>query len=181
MTNEVGNRHGMLEVLSFAGRTYGNLATWLCRCDCGNEKVLIGAVIRKGDSVSCGCKRIAPRYTKETFSKFYTVDEKGCWRWSGSKGKDGYGRLNKSQGKKGTSKGMGAHRLSYEMYNGPITSGLYVCHSCDVPDCVNPDHLWLGTQQDNMDDMHNKGREVTSGLRNRKDNAMHNSAREVGE
>jgi hypothetical protein len=76
-----------------------------------------------------------------------------CWLWTAYVQQNGYGqvRINK--------KAYSAHRVSYMHHNKTeIPEGLCVCHSCDVPACVNPDHLFLGTHQDNMDDRTKKGR-----------------------
>src|SRR3990167_10376201 len=75
-----------------------------------------------------------------------------CWLWIASKFHDGYGQFRHEGSMKL------AHRISYELHYGPIPDELCVCHICDVPSCVNPEHLFLGTQQENMEDKVKKGR-----------------------
>jgi hypothetical protein len=76
----------------------------------------------------------------------------GCWLWEGAVTNDGYGMICRN----GTT--LRVHRLAWEEVNGPIPDGLNVCHTCDVPACCNPAHLFVGTQQDNVSDMRAKGR-----------------------
>mgnify|MGYP001601051816 CR=1 FL=1 len=75
-----------------------------------------------------------------------------CWLWQGDKYKQGYGRI----GQGGHSRKILAHRLSWEIHNGPIPRDICVLHHCDNPPCVNPDHLWLGSIKDNHRDMRAK-------------------------
>lgn len=79
----------------------------------------------------------------------------GCWLWVGSVGKLGYGIVDVN------GKHANAHRISWELHRGPIPAGLCVLHQCDVPGCVNPDHLFLGSLRDNTQDMLRKGRNVS--------------------
>jgi hypothetical protein len=91
--------------------------------------------------------------------RFYTKVDKTdtCWIFTGYKDRDGYGQYGiRDQGIKVSYQ---AHRFSYEAETGIYPGKLLVCHHCDNPSCVRPDHLFLGTNKDNMEDMVKKGRQ----------------------
>lgn len=101
--------------------------------------------------------------TVERFEKFIFYSPDGCWYWTGS--------VRGWQRKYGSFKFNGimkaAHRVSYIIYIGNIPLDMHVLHSCDNPKCVNPNHLFIGTHQDNMDDRKAKNREaITRGESN---------------
>ncbi len=119
------------------------------------------------------------RYKKRLISRFWekvsTKDNNECWEWIGTTIKGGYGRLQYRKNK------ILAHRLSYIIhYGNPPSDKPYICHKCNNPSCVNPNHLYTGTQKDNMKQMFNEHRA------NRKQNGENNNAskktlREVNE
>lgn len=96
-------------------------------------------------------ERFSEKWTPEPFS--------GCWIWTGAEAGDGYGYIRHS----GAAGDTYAHRASWKLFRGEIPVGLSVLHQCDTPTCVNPDHLFLGTQKDNIRDASGKGR-----MRNRR-------------
>jgi hypothetical protein len=95
------------------------------------------------------------RFWDEIFWNKVVKDEAGCWPWTGHIASHGYGIFHHDGSR------IGAHRKAFELANGPIPDGINVCHKCDNPRCVRPDHLFLGTQKDNIADMIAKGRRTT--------------------
>ena len=98
-------------------------------------------------------------WTQDVIDRFwskveYPGNDQDCWEWQAGKDKNGYGAFAEHMGYSP----IGAHRLSWEYYNGNIPNNMLICHTCDNPPCVNPDHLFLATNIENMLDMKQKGR-----------------------
>ena len=91
--------------------------------------------------------RVLSRVTRIPFA--------GCWIFTGATNESGYGIVG--TGPRGSPNDR-AHRITYKHFVGEIPSGMFVCHQCDTPSCCNPEHLFLGTNQDNVNDMVKKGR-----------------------
>ena len=139
-----------------------NIPCGYCQCGCGQKTKLA-----KHDNEKYGIKVGQPNFflnnhhktwTKTMEERFWSKvikrDKETCWTWTGSQDPRGYGHfwtgINMTN----------AHRASWLIHYGPIVKNVFVLHRCDNPNCVNPDHLFLGTQQDNMTDMAEKGRRV---------------------
>lgn len=86
-----------------------------------------------------------------------SIKQGECRIWIGSKHKQGYGLINRAR--KGKRQTVMAHRAAYELAYGEIPAGLKICHRCDTPACIEPAHLFPGTQADNLADMKSKGRD----------------------
>ena len=124
-------------------------------------------LLKRGDVNDHGSRKVDDGNAVERFHRKYEIDESGCWLWIGGT------RLN-SKGVpyprhwSDDKKSIGAHRFSFELARGAIPKGMYVCHKCDTPLCVNPDHLFVGTHHDNMRDMVQKKRSFTGRGENKK-------------
>jgi len=96
------------------------------------------------------------------WSKVFKDETTGCWMWCGDRTKSGYGQIvpmrTRKRPKLPSNKRKMAHRISWQIAHGPIANTTLICHKCDNPSCVNPDHLFPGTHKDNTQDCLNKGR-----------------------
>ena len=112
--------------------------------------------LRRANLVPVGTRAPAP--IEERFWRYVDKRADGCWPWlGGGRSAKGYGHLGEC-GRGG--KMVLAHRLSFEIHNGPIPTGLVVMHSCDNPACVNPAHLRVGSMAENIKEAYDKGRKV---------------------
>jgi hypothetical protein len=132
---------------------------------CGAERIAVASrALRR--CRSCRLRHVHTRgrvagSIRERFEEKYVPEpNSGCWLWLCHKDVNGYGVLT-VRGKPRTRR---AHRISYELHIGPVSPELLVCHRCDNPACVNPEHLYIGTQVDNMRDRTLRSRNASSKL-----------------
>lgn len=173
----------MLDHTPFFPKNLENYAPWVathgllapygkCQCGCGNDAPFSRVNdIRWGHAKEEPVRFIRGHYAhiqpiQPTIERFWKyVDKRGpndCWEWKGARRVQNYGGLALEDHKV-----VLAHRFSYELHYGPIPEsegyhGTCVLHRCDNPPCVNPKHLFLGTNQDNVDDKVSKGRGVST-------------------
>ena len=168
-----GQRFTKLVAVAKAGTNNKGERLWLCQCDCGRTKELTGSALVAGNTKSCSqcgyTSEVTARFNRETkavpaeirFHRMYAISTKTqCWEWTHALDQRGYGFIHAERGMEK------AHRYSWRIHFGeiPVGEGYHgtcVCHHCDNPACVNPSHLFLGSMQDNVDDMMAKGRHRT--------------------
>ena len=117
-------------------------------------------LLKRGNVNDYGSKKVDLGNATERFNKKYQIQENNCWLWTGGTRLNGKG-VAYPRHHNDDQKSIGAHRFAYELTHGEIPKGMYVCHKCDTPLCVNPDHLFVGTHHDNMRDMVQKKRSFT--------------------
>lgn len=130
-----------------------------------------GRFCSKSCAVKCRLKGKAPHYRYSPLeTRFWAKVSKSddCWIWIGSRTRNNKGELSYGSFRVGGKRALAnttAHRVSWMLANGPIPDNHDICHTCDNPACVRPDHLFLGSRKRNVEDMHEKGRWPASYLR----------------
>jgi len=133
-----------------------------CQCGCGKKTKISDQTIVKrgwvkgeprfyllGHSPKLAYMTLEERFWQKVIKR----GEDECWFWVGAKNKKGYGQFHPTR-----ITSTSANRMSWKIHFGEISDDIFVLHTCDFPECTNPKHLFLGTHQDNMDDMVAKGR-----------------------
>lgn len=111
-------------------------------------------------SAYCTAINMSHSILERLIKKSSVPDENGCINWKGGLSKKGYGVIGIGSRIDNSRKTVYVHRISFELHKGSIPEGMLICHTCDNPKCVNPEHLFIGTPKDNIQDMINKNREA---------------------
>ena len=151
---------------------------WLCQCECGNEKIVSDYYLRMSPFASCGCllRKNNKDYDESIRNKIKNgikIDSNNCWIWQGAKHLQGYGNIAYR------GKPLLVHRISWMIFKGEIPQGMKVCHKCDVTSCCNPEHLFLGSQKDNVKDGIDKGRYANRVLGKRRNKLIYEQVQEI--
>lgn len=157
--NLTNKKFGKLTLLYPLDTIENSLTVWVCKCDCGNYTRAGSCDVLMGKRTTCGCanKPVEPIINFEKHFEMCRPWE--CWEWKANKLPSGYGQWQISHAK--YQKHWLAHRFSYQYYkNDILEEDDVVCHTCDNPSCVNPEHLFKGKQKDNIEDKINKGRQL---------------------
>ncbi len=160
--NLIGKQFGRLTVIDYASngkRPNGSIRTrWKVQCSCKYMTIQIkySSDLKSGRCNSCGCLRYPEKTLKDKIINYSRKEENGCWIWQKAKDIDGYGIVGSRR----------AHRISFEIFKGYIPREKMICHKCDNPSCVNPDHLFIGNAKDNMFDAIQKNRRNYKGKGN---------------
>lgn len=125
---------------------------------CGKEYNSKPFLIKNGKSKYCSKLCYYEDRKSSYLDRFFKKIEKtkSCWIWKGGLDKDGYGQFNFKENN--INNHVRSHRFSYFLHKGEIPINMNILHKCDNPKCVNPDHLFIGTTQDNVNDRQRKGR-----------------------
>jgi len=145
--NLLGEKSGYLEVIKYSffknGRHY-----WFCKCHkCGNLKEIGHDKILYKKTKSCGCLLTNSWNNIKKIIENIIPNENGCKIWPLYIEKNKYGRIRIEKER------MSAHRASFYIFKGKLLPDAFICHKCDVPSCVNPDHLYQGNAFTNTQDM----------------------------
>lgn len=148
-----GEVHGKWTVLD-----YSKNEMWNCICECGTKRRVSASSLSSKRSTSCGCvvspsDKLYKERKKIKIISNITKTEEGCWDWNLYKSDKGYGTTCYRR-----KSGQRINRVVWTLWHGEIPEGMLVCHQCDRPQCCNPNHLFLGTHEVNMQDMALKGR-----------------------